>query len=343
MSEQIHLDDSNLPDYLRKIGVLPPGEEIGVEVAGDGNINWVRRARRGGDGGSWVVKQARPALERFPEYRVSTDRIVVEARYYETVAPFDRGRVCPRVFHFDAEAKVLVLEDLGDVERLDRAQARGADVTAAARRIAAFLAAVHAGTRGLDLAARFRNEEMQRLHGDHIFHLPYRENDFPLSPVLRARARAIGRDRALVDTIDAAHARYLEPRGALIHGDVQSANVLLPAPGARLLDAEIAHIGDPAFDLGTFVAHLLGAPLARSAGGEAVPTVEAAWGSYRDAAGATACFRDVARYAGVELLRRAIGAARAPWALVDEAAKRVLDVGIALATSPPEEPGRLRV
>ena len=66
-----------------------------VEPVGDGNINWVRRVRSAGS--SWVVKQARPTLERFPEYRASTERIGFEARFYETVAgcdaPSDAGIV----------------------------------------------------------------------------------------------------------------------------------------------------------------------------------------------------------------------------------------------------------
>ncbi len=338
----IHLDDSNLPDYLRKIGLVPAGESISVEPAGDGNINWVRRARCPADGRSWVVKQARPALERFPEYRASPRRIVIEARYYEAVAPLDRWRVCPRVLGFDADAKVLVLEDLGDAERLDAAQARGADVTGPTRRIAGFLGAVHAATASPALCERFRNAEMQRLHGDHIFRLPYRENDFALSPTLRTRADAIRRDRRLIETIDAAYRRYLEPRGALVHGDVQSGNILIPPERPVLLDAEIAHVGDPAFDLGIFAAHLLGPALARAAGAEALPPLEVAWSAYREAGGG-ASFPSLARYAGIELLRRTIGAARVPWAERDAAGERLLDAGIALATSPPADPGAVRL
>ncbi len=304
-----------------------------MEKAGDGNINWVRRART--PTRSWVVKQARPALERFPEYRVSTHRILVEARYYETVAAFDGAGVCPRVLAFDPEARVLVLEDLGDVERLDGALACGADATPAARRVAAFLGAVHACSRGLDLAERFRNDEMQRLHGDHVFHLPYRENNLPLSPARRARAEAIRRDRALVERIDAAYARYLEPRGVLVHGDVQAGNVLLAPRGAVLLDAEIAHLGDPAFDVGVFLAHLLGPGLAR--GATDLAALETAWRAYADAAGEAAPpFRDAARIAGIELLRRAIGAAGAAWSESDAAVERVIDAGVSLTASPPD-------
>ena len=112
---------------------------------------------------------------------------------------------------------------------------------------------------------------------------------------------------------DAAYARYLEPRGALVHGDVQAGNVLLAAGGPKLLDAEIAHVGDPAFDLGTLLAHLVLPALARGELARALPAAEAACTAYGAAHGPGApAFADAARYAGLELLRRTIGAARVP-------------------------------
>ena len=88
------------------------------------------RARAEGSPRSWVVKQARPALERFPEYSASTERIAFEARYYEVTAPLDPDSACPSVLWFDPIQCVLVLEDLGDAERLDGALGRGADARA---------------------------------------------------------------------------------------------------------------------------------------------------------------------------------------------------------------------
>jgi 5-methylthioribose kinase len=329
VSAQRLLTDADLPGYLASVGVLPHGAATAVEPAGDGNINWVRRVRAGAD--SWVVKQARPALERFPQYRVSSERIVFEARFYETAAPLDRAGVCPRVLHFDPRERVLVLEDLGDAERLDAALARAADVTAAARTLAAFLADLHRATAGAALAARFANHEMRGLHGDHIFVLPFRENDFPLSPALRERARALRADAALLASVDAAHTRYLEPVGALVHGDVQPANVLLPASGPRLIDAEIAHVGDPAFDLGQLVGHLLLPAGARGRPAAARPAVDAAWSVWSQATGQGAeARRAVGRYAGIELLRRTLGAARVPAVASDAASLRVVDAGLRL-------------
>ena len=67
MPAQRLLDEQTLPAYLVERGLAGPGESLSVEAAGDGNINWVRRVRIGGARArSLVLKQARPALERFP-------------------------------------------------------------------------------------------------------------------------------------------------------------------------------------------------------------------------------------------------------------------------------------
>lgn len=340
MSEQLLLDDRSLPEYLRRLGFLGPDEEPSVEPAGDGNINWVRRVRLP-DGRSWVVKQARPVLERFPEYAAPTERIVCETRYYERVRSLDDAGICPEVKHFDERERVLVLEDLGEAERLDRRLARGGDAAGAAAALGRFLGRVHAATRDPALAAHFPNDGMRRLHGEHIFRLPFEPGAFPLEPGVAKRAGAVQTDefRALAA---AAYARYLEPRGALVHGDVQAGNVLLPPLGPKLLDAEIAHVGDPAFDLGTLIAHLL---LPALAGGElarGLPAVEAAWRAYAHAARQSApAFAEAARYAGLELLRRTIGAARAPAVSTPEAAGAVLARGERWVREPPADPAGL--
>ena len=267
MRAQLRLTPENLPEYLRNRGLRPEGEAVRVEPAGDGNINWVRRVRLGSGGRSVVVKQARPALERFPEYAVTTERIVFEARYYETVRPFDAAGLCPRVLDFDETERVLVLEDLGDATRLDHVLLRRADAATAqgaGEALGRFLGTVHAGTAKQEtLASRFANDEMRRLHGDHIFALPFRPNDFPLPPALRARAAALWRDEATVALADAAYRDYLAPAGVLVHADVQGGNVLLQRGRPRLLDAEISHAGDGAFDVGILLAHLAVSDAAR--------------------------------------------------------------------------------
>jgi 5-methylthioribose kinase len=241
--------------------------------------------------------------------------------------------VCPAVVHFDAAARVLVLEDLGDAPRLDTALARGGDGTAAAARVAGFLGAVHAATAGdAALPEQFPNDGMRRLHGDHVFDLPFRPNDFPLPAPLRARAEAIWRDGRVAAIAAAAYRGYLAPTGALVHGDVQAGNVLLAPRGAVLLDAEIAHAGDPAFDLGTLFAHCWLPAVARGAPRDATAAIDAAWREYANAdpkAGEELRARAI-RYAAIEMLRRTLGAARVAAVAEPESALRSVDFASAL-------------
>jgi 5-methylthioribose kinase len=339
--EQLRLTEAGLCAYLRDLGLLSPDEPVEVESAGDGNINWVRRVRRPRAGASFVVKQARPELERFPQYQAPTERIVFEARYYERARKLEPLPVCPQVLHFDERERVLVLEDLGRAERLDDALARGADVAPVFSALGSFLGAVHAGTAGRASTGDFPNDAMRRLHGDHIFRLPLRPNDFPLSDALCRRAEVLRQDAALVALGDRCHARYLEPRGALVHGDVQAGNVLLTPRVPKLLDAEIAHVGDPAFDLGTLIAHALLWARARSAPEAAGPPLRAAWQAHQRAAPRLVRFEAVARYAGFEMLRRTIGAACSPAVERDEAAQAVLETALRLIQAPPDDPSKL--
>jgi 5-methylthioribose kinase len=338
---QLRLDEKHLARYLQQRGLLPAGEKIRVEPAGDGNINWVRRVRFGEPPRSVVVKQARPELERFPEYQAPTERIVFEARYFERARPLEPSPICPQVIHFDTRERVLVLEDLGNAERMDAALLRGADLTPALRDLGAFLGAVHEATSDESLGADFPNDSMRRLHGEHIFELPLRANDFPLSDALRLRATALAADAELVAIADACHARYLEPRGALNHGDVQAGNILLPAGSPRLLDAEIAHLGDPAFDVGTLLAHVVLPAVARGRASEARSPAVALWEAYCAHRSHPLPFRQVARYAGLEMLRRTIGAARVGAVSQDDPSLAVLDVAVRLIRTPPELPGSL--
>ena len=337
------LDDQAVPVFLRAAGLTRPDDEVVVEPAGDGNINWVRRARVPARGASWIVKQARPALERFPEYRASTERIVFEARWFAIARNVDTEGVCPAILHFDEARRVLVLEDLRDAERLDHALLRGRDATFPLAAVARLLGAVHAATRDPVLATRFANADMQTLHGEHVFRLPFAANDFPLEPALRARAERVWQDRELGAIAARAYARYREPRGALVHGDVQAGNVLLPASGgAKLLDAEIAHVGDPAFDAGILLAHVLLPGLARASLGEAAEVAGATWDAYAAAAGAARPpLADAVRYAGIEIVRRTIGAARVAAVADTTVALAAIALGSRLMRSPSESPAAL--
>ncbi len=302
-----------------------------MEPVGDGNINWVRRVRLP-DGSSFVVKHARKALERFPEYSAPVERLVYEHRYGQIVRERtpEVAATLPELLHFDDRLPLLAMEDLGPAPRLEEALCTGRAPSEALRRLGRFLGAVHAATTDAEaLAGHFENHAMQELHGEHIFTLPFAPNDFPIpEQVRRHAAEALARPGAR-QRIAALRTAYYGARRALVHGDVQAGNVLLQGDRPRLLDAEIAHVGDPAFDLGTALAHLR---FHTALAPEPTPfeRLEAALvEGYLEGGGQRGDVERAGGFAAVEMLRRTIGAARVALVAEAEAAERIIDFAVA--------------
>ncbi|MEM7412237.1 MAG: hypothetical protein AAF430_18560 [Myxococcota bacterium] len=338
------LKESSILEHLRGLG-LPLGPSARLSSAGDGNINWVRRVEDGGR--SWVVKQAGPTLAKFPEYEADPGRLLHEARYFEAAAARDPDGVCPQVIQLDAANHLLVLEDLGDALRFDVALAEGHDLRPAVERIATFLGRVHAGSFEHAELAAFPDGEAGEgvlgLHLAHIFTLPFEPNDFPLSDALSEAAQALQADAAFGARLAEVFAACRRRGPVLVHGDVQPTNVLIPESGARLLDPEMAHAGAAAFDLGLFFAHLAIDGIARNDLAGAAAIIDAGWQAYRAAGGdAVGCrFADVAAVAGVETLRRTLGAARVPAVEADPVGLACVRAGRAWVMSPPDAPSGL--
>lgn len=322
----MHLDDASLGEYARRTGLALAGEPVHVEPAGDGNINYVRRLRT--PRRSLVVKHARERLERFPEYAAPSARIVFEHRYGEVVRARcpDVADLLPAVVAFDAEARVLVMEDLGPARRLEDDLLAGGAPLAALDALGHFLARVHGATRD-DAGAldrEFQNGELRALHGEHIYTLPFGANEFPIPSAVRGALARLLALPGVRERIRALRRDYYERRDALVHADVQGSNVLLQAERPRLLDAEIAHVGDPAFDLGTILAHLRFHAALRPGDPAPAQTEAALLAGYRKGGGSDALLPRARGHAAVEMLRRAAGAARPRFLEAAEPAARVI-------------------
>lgn len=297
-------------DFLCERGLISPETPCTTELAGDGNINWVRRVQAA-DGRSWIVKQAREQLEKFPQYRADTRRILVEAAWIRQAATVDRDTCCPIILDFDADRRVLVLEDLGRCPRLDDELLTTRDLSAPLATIGGLLGRVHKSTQGVSsIHSTFRNVGMRDLHFAHIFELPFAENDFPLPQPVRDRARQIWDHEPLRDQIETVHQQCRSAEDVLVHADPQPGNILLPTAGAKLLDAEIAHIGCAALDPGILLAHIALSAIALKDEALLRTRTAALWDSYQAGAQDMTIWEATVRIAGIEILRRTIGAAR---------------------------------
>lgn len=301
--------------FLRSRSWIEPDESVGrLSKAGEGNMNLVIRVqttRR-----TLILKQSRPFVEKYPSIAAPEDRALVEAAFYRAVRGADGvSHRMPHLIQVDAEARTLLLEDLGSASDCTDAYA-GAPLPV--EELLSWLGALHALQ--IESSPELRNRDMRALNHAHLFDLPmtgaHGMDLDAITPGLAAAADAFRHDSRLARRVSELGDLYLSDGATLLHGDYYPGSWLRTSGGVRVIDPEFGFLGVPEFDLGVFKAHLIFCGTLR-VGLEAYPS------SY------DATLVDA--FAGVELMRRLIGVAQLPMsrsleektALLDRAARLI--------------------
>jgi 5-methylthioribose kinase len=189
-----------------------------------------------------VVKQSQPQLRTKIEWLSRCERIYREAdvlRALETVLP---PGVLPKVLFEDRENYVLGLEAVCPGHVVWKASLLRGEVNhAVAKRLGLFLATMHSGTWQ-------RPEVLPDPDDWSLF------DELRIDPFYRWLARHHPEQRGDLEDLIAEMAAH---RVCLVHADFSPKNVLVNWPQVSLVDFETGHFGDPAFDLGFFLSHLL--------------------------------------------------------------------------------------
>jgi aminoglycoside phosphotransferase (APT) family kinase protein len=225
---------------LLRAGLIAAGEQPAMAALAGGVSSDIWRVDLAG--GPVCVKRALPRLKVAQLWEAPVERNRYEAawmRFANAAAP----GVAPAIIAEDAEAGALVMAYLDPARhKLWKAELRDgrADPVFAAQ-VGARLGAIHAASAGrADVAAQFPT--------DAIFHA------IRLEPYLVATGRA---HPDLAGKLEALVRRTAATKRALVHGDVSPKNILVAPEGPVFLDAECAWYGDPAFDLGFCLNHML--------------------------------------------------------------------------------------
>lgn len=301
-------DRSALARYLEQHAVLNPGESVAaLEKAGDGNMNCTARVTT--TSRSFIVKQSRPWVEKYPQFEAPWDRALREVDFYKLTATVPCvARFLPRLLFFSARERILVLEDLGrggDYSGIYRGEVV---TTATVIHLAEFLSALHGAFRDLSPRPSLANHEMRALNHAHIFDIPLKpDNRLDLdaiqpglqfaadklkeSPVYCAEVARLGRDIYLVDG------------PSLLHGDFFPGSLVRTASGPRVIDPEFSFFGRAEYDVAVFLAHLF-------LGSQSISL----WQSFREHYSPPEGYQEslVHQLAGVEIMRRLIGYAQLP-------------------------------
>jgi 5-methylthioribose kinase len=232
-----------LVGYLKGTGRVGEGEEPVVRVLAGGVSNRTVLVERPEPGEAWVVKQALPKLRVAVDWYSDPERIHREAlglRWLEELAP--SGTITSLVFE-DRDNHLLAMEAVPEPHENWKTMLLGGRL--ANEHVGQFgrlLGTVHRG--GYE-----RREESEPAFRDRSFFEslrlePYYGYTTEQVPDAAAFLRAL---------VEETRAR----RDTLVHGDYSPKNVLIREGTLVLLDHEVIHFGDPAFDLGFSLTHFL--------------------------------------------------------------------------------------
>ena len=298
-------DVPELTKYLQTQGWVAPTEQVRrAAKAGEGNMNFTLRVVT--DERSFILKQARPWVEKYPQIAAPWDRALIEGRFYEVIAgtPAIAGKM-PKLIGLDKISRIIALEDLGEARDFTYLY-RGDDLSQAElEELMKWLSHLHRLFTASEFMEEFANREMRELNHQHIFQLPLApENGLDLdaiTPGLSAVASFLKSDTPYVEAVRELGALYLTDGETLLHGDFFPGSWLKTAAGVRVIDPEFCFFGSREFDLGVMMAHL-------HLANQSAEVIKFALKCY------TQSFDEklMWKFAGVEIMRRLIGVAQLP-------------------------------
>ncbi|MES2794053.1 MAG: phosphotransferase [Planctomycetota bacterium] len=237
----LELDADNTLDYLRRRGDVPDLDQARVEMLGWGVSNVVLRVTRPGSD-DLIIKQCRTQLRTKTEWISRLDRIFREIGMLRLLAPLLPSGVIPQVLFEDRENYLFAMEAFpADHVVWKQALLEGQLDLSIADRLGDYLSTVHAQTSFRpDLAAEWGDLEVfDQLRLDPFYRY-----------LARVRPEVSGPIERLIQ-------ENLTTSCCIVLADFSPKNILLAGDRLALVDFETGHYGDPAFDLGFFLSHLL--------------------------------------------------------------------------------------
>jgi len=234
------LDETTVISYLKDRRIFSPDSHIQVEVLTGGISNVVLGIS--GQGKDLVLKQALPQLKVREEWTADQRRTLVEARAIETLHSITPLNV-PTLVSLDPERFVLILKRAPRSMRIWKDDLlTGVIDPKIAGDLGSVLGQWHqVSSQDEEILAEFCEDALfEQLRIE------------PFYRTLRAKYGEIA------DRIDELIRDLESSKKALVHGDYSPKNILVEKDSATIiLDYEVAHTGNPVFDLAFLLGHLL--------------------------------------------------------------------------------------
>lgn len=237
----IKLSTENVVDYLTETGRLPIGVSARAELLAWGVSNMVFRISPS-LGDDFVVKQSRKQLRTKAAWFSRLERIHTEMDLMKILAARVPAGAIPRVLFEDRANYLFGMEAVAADHRVWKADLlAGTADQSVARTAGKLLAAIHRETSFQTL--------LETQFGDRTVF-----DELRVDPFYRF---VIYRHPQIRPALEAVIDEVLSLSVCIVHADFSPKNILLTPDAVSLVDFETGHFGDPAFDLGFFLSHLL--------------------------------------------------------------------------------------
>ena len=291
-----------------------------VTKAGEGNMNMVMKVET--DQRSFILKQSRPFVFKYPQVPAPEGRICTEYAFYQAILGSAVESKVPTILAFDADDFLMMIEFVEGFEDMVSLYGHKEISSQVFDTLIQDLATIHQ----CQPTSYPDNDELKALNHQHIFVLPFLEdNGFSLDEIqegLQALSLPFKNDPELKSRVESIGKRYLAKGDTLLHGDYYPGSWMQSRNRIYIIDAEFSHLGFKEFDLGVMAAHLIMATsdktyLSKVIDGYTLP---------KDAV-------LVKQMAGIEIVRRLIGLAQLPLDRTLEEKRELLETAKSLILS----------
>lgn len=240
--QEFLISTENIQAYLASRRLSPSGSRWTARELGGGVSNIVLLLESPEDPARrWVVKQSLAKLRVQDDWRSERERIFQEVEAIQALRPILGMSSLPEIVHVDRQNYLYVMTAAPPGSAVWKDLLLAGQVNPAVARQAAVLLArqVNGSRNNSEIRAKFADQTVfDQLRID-----PYYRTVAARHPDVR---EAVG--KLMVDSG--------QIRTSLVHGDFSPKNLLVRGGNIFLIDFEVAHWGDPAFDSAFLLNHL---------------------------------------------------------------------------------------
>mmetsp|Transcript_27405 Transcript_27405/g.51787 ORF Transcript_27405/g.51787 Transcript_27405/m.51787 type:complete len:402 (-) Transcript_27405:158-1363(-) len=256
--------------HASQINFFPPDATLTADAIQGGNVNFAFVVRSTCGKKSVFVKQAPEYVAIFgpdglPLTSTRIQKEVAILKLWTDILGEEAERYIPKLYHFDDENKVFVMEFLEGFDLLDHhlVGSPTPDVELSlAMQLGDFMAKTHLAThssmvspeRAAFLTTEYENRALRDIQLEYVFTKAYEETSEQTS-------KGFTVDDAFLAEVNALKARYNGEGGAgnmtLCHGDLHPGSVMIKADDddtqVRVIDPEFTVYGPPGLDVGSLL------------------------------------------------------------------------------------------